>query len=368
MNVIVANEQHTDLMNNLDIDIIKSLSGSYSASEIVKMFSSFFYSKMILDVTAISDNDSIDSYVTISRGLGADKIIFLLPQGSSMCTPSFLAKLIDLGIYNFTTNISGVKYLFKKPNELKDVEHIKNLALNQKKKAMENTQNNSSSDDKSVEDVSDSKDSSDNNSHEEDDHVNSDAPAVAPHKPVVIGVKSITDHAGSTTFIFMLKRELSLTFGSENVVALEVDKNDFQVFNDKSMISIKQDEIKDSIERYSSANIVLLDLNETIDYSLCNEVLYLIEPSTIMLNKLVRRNKNIFNRLNGKKIILNKSLLLNNDVFDFENEAGAKVFYNMPPLDERKRNAIINDFLCKLGLFSSNNNSASNKIFGLFRR
>ena len=47
-----------------------------------------------------------------------------------------------------------------------------------------------------------------------------------------------------------------------------------------------------------------------------------------------------------------------------------KVFYNMPPLDERKRNAVINDFLSRLGLFSdmdkANNNS--NKIFGLFRR
>lgn len=364
MNVIVANEQHTNLMNNLDVDIIKSLSGSYSASEIVKMFSSFFYSKMILDVTAINDCDNIDNYVTISRGLGADKIIFLLPQGSTMCTPSFLTKLIDLGIYNFTTNLSGVKYLFKKPNELKDVEHIKNLALKQKKKISESIQCDSTDDDSSI--ISDSENSK---SHINNEQVESNSASPdASHRPVVIGVKSVTEHAGSTTFIYMLKRELALTFGNESVIALEVDKNDFQVFNDKSMISIKQSDIKDSIDKYSNVNIILLDLNEAIDYSLCNEVLYLVEPSTIMLNKLVRRNKSIFNRLNGKKVILNKSLLLNNDVFDFENEAGTKIFYNMPPLDERKRNAIINDFLCKLGLFSNSNSSASNKIFGLFRR
>ena len=66
---------------------------------------------------------------------------------------------------------------------------------------------------------------------------------------------------------------------------------------------------------------------------------------------------------------MNQSLLLNNDVFDFESEAGIKVFYNLPPLDERKRNAIINDFLTKLGLFNKSvKNNSGNKIFGLFRR
>jgi hypothetical protein len=63
-------------------------------------------------------------------------------------------------------------------------------------------------------------------------------------------------------------------------------------------------------------------------------------------------------------------MLLNNDVFDFEREAGVRVFYNIPPLDERKRNGVISDFLDKLGLFSNNihNSAGNNKIFGLFRR
>ena len=60
---------------------------------------------------------------------------------------------------------------------------------------------------------------------------------------------------------------------------------------------------------------------------------------------------------------------LNNDVFDFEREAGIKIFYNLPPLDERKRNAIIGDFLSKLGLMNNSSpKSGSTKIFGLFRR
>ena len=102
------------------------------------------------------------------------------------------------------------------------------------------------------------------------------------------------------------------------------------------MFSIRQTDIKNTIAKYSNASIILVDLNNCPDNSFCGDVLYLIEPSTIKLNRLVRRNRVIFSKLVGKKVILNQSLLLNNDVFDFESEAGIKVFYNMPPLDERK--------------------------------
>ena len=75
--------------------------------------------------------------------------------------------------------------------------------------------------------------------------------------------------------------------------------------------------------------------------------------------------------LRSSKIILNKSMLMNNDIADFENEANVKVFFNVPPLDERKRNGIMGDFLIKIGLVNRPINQmrgASGKIFGLFRR
>ena len=70
------------------------------------------------------------------------------------------------------------------------------------------------------------------------------------------------------------------------------------------------------------------------------------------------------------QVVLNQSMLLNNDVFDFEREAGIRVFFNIPPLDERKRNGIISEFLDKLGLLNGNfhGSGGNNKIFGLFRR
>ena len=52
MNVIVSNAKEEQL-TSLDIDVIKSISGEYEVDELVSMFKTFFYEKMIIDVTAI---------------------------------------------------------------------------------------------------------------------------------------------------------------------------------------------------------------------------------------------------------------------------------------------------------------------------
>lgn len=337
MNVIVANEQQSQLAS-LDVDVIKNINGIYDAAEITEMFKTFFYSKMILDVTALKNNLELNSYKVLVQGLDPEKIIFLLPENTKLCTPSFLSELISLGIYNFTTNTNGIKYLLKKTNTLKDVEHIKEMAHTQ-------------------------------NSNETGAAVATTAtnPAISH---MIIGIKNITDQAGATSFTYMLKKELSYIYGEENVKAIEIDKTDFEYFNDKNMMSVKQNDIKNVLEELSSINFVLIDLNTLPETGMCQEVLYLLEPSIIKLNKLVRRNKMVFSKLNDKKVILNKSLLLNNDVFDFEKEANIKVFYNMPPLNERKRNAVINDLLSKMGLLGENivKSNSNSSIFGLFRR
>lgn len=336
MNVIIANEQQNQLAN-LDVDIIKSITGLYDAFEIVEMFKNFFFSKMILDVTALKNYKDIKTYEILANGLDPDKIIFLLPEGSELCTPNFLSHIISLKIYNFTTNLNGINFLLKKTNTLKDVEHIVKMAsinASQETGAMVTTISRNTN-----------------------------------VGPTILGVKNVTDGAGATTFIYLLKKELSLVYGQNNVIAFEIDKNDFALFNDKNMISVRQNDVKNTITKFSNVSIILVDLNSYTDDSFCSDVIYLLEPSTIKLNRLIRRNRNIFSKLMNKKVVLNQSLLLNNDVFDFESEAGIRVFYNMPPLDERKRNSIIHDFLTKLGLFNNrNNNSNSSKIFGLFRR
>lgn len=330
MNVIISNNQQNQL-STLDIDIIKSISGTYDAKEIVEMFKNFFYSKMILDVTAIKNYNDINNFQVISQGLDVEKIIFFLPEGSNLCTSNFLAQLITMGIYNFTTNLDGVKYLLKKPNTFKDVEHIQKLA-------------GASS---SVENITQN----------------------IGNKTIVIGIKNVTDQAGATTFTYILKKELVPIFG-QNIIALEVNKNDFRFFNDKSMISITSNDVRAAISKYSNSPIILIDMNDLQDDSMCDEVLFLLEPSTIKLNSLVQRNRAIFGKLKNKKVILNKSLLSNKDVSDFEYESSIKIFYNMPPLNERKKNEIVSDFLARMGLLSKPDNERkdNSRIFGLFRR
>ena len=337
MNVIVSNAQQNALAN-LDIDVIKSISGEYDVTEIVEMFKSFFYSKMILDVTSLKKYNDIKTYEVLTSGLDADKIIFLLPEGSNLCTPYFLSQLISLGVYNFTTNLNGIKYLLKKPNTLQDVEKITRMANVEKSKETGAA---------TVATVS----------------------TKVEKGTTIIGFRNVTEHAGATTFIYMLKKELSLSIGSNQVIAIEIDKNDFSLFGDKDMISIRSSEIQSTLDRFSNVSIILVDLNKCQDDHFCSDVIFLLEPTTIRLNMLVRRNRAIFEKLRNSKVVLNQSLLLNNDVFDFEGEAGLKVFYNMPPLDERKRNAIVTDFLSKLGILQAPSSSGgSNRIFGLFRR
>ena len=328
MNVIISNEQR-NILSGLDIDIIKSISGEYEANEIVDMFKNFFYNKMVLDVTAIKNYHEIRSFQTIAMGLDVEKIVFFLPEGSDVCTSSFLSKLVSMGIYNFTTNIDGIKYLLEHPNTYKQVAHIQQL-----------------------------------------NEVSTVVTEKVENGSKIIGIRNVTEHAGATTFIYILKRELRAHFG-DTIIAIEINKSDFQYFGDKNMVSITADQLKGALTRYAGASVILVDLNDMQDDSFCSDVLYLLEPSTIKLNKLMRRNHNIFSKLQQKKIVLNKSLLTNKDITDFEYEAQTKVFYNMPPLDERQKNSVVDDFLSRLGILASNKKESkkeSGKIFGLFRR
>ena len=96
--------------------------------------------------------------------------------------------------------------------------------------------------------------------------------------------------------------------------------------------------------------IFLLDLNKSNKDYLCTDVLYLIEPSILKLNKLAMLNPKLINDIKGKMVVLNKSVLSKSEQADFEVETGIKVFYNIPPLNDKKDNSdILLPLLEKLG-------------------
>lgn len=326
MNVIIANLQK-EVISGLDIEVIKNISGEFDADEIVSMFRNFFFGRMILDITAIKNYQDVSNLQKISMNLDVNKIILLLPHTPETSSSNFLSKIISMGYYNFTTNLDGLKYLLDHPNSYKDVAHIQQL--------------------NELSDVVVEKVAGGNR---------------------IIGVKNVTDHAGSTTLIYMLKKELEQTFGM-SVIALELGKRDFSYFNDKNMISINQDQLVGELLKYKDADVILVDLNDTEDDGTCHDVLYLIEPTSIKLNRLMRKDKRAFEKLKGKKIVLNKSLLNSTDVMDFEYEAKAKVFYNIPPTNERVRNNIFHGLLVKLGIVQKDKveKNEKRKILGLFK-
>lgn len=326
MNVIIANEAKA-MLNTLDIDVIKSVDGVHTADEIVEMFKNFFYARMILDVTAIKDYEDITNIQKISIGLDADKIILVLPNNEASTSSSYLSKIISMGIYNFTTTVDGIKYFLEHPNTYKDVAHIQQL------NDLSSTINDK---------------------------------VIAGSR--IIGIKNVTDHAGSTTLIYMLKKELEQTYGM-SVIAIEVNKHDFLYFNSPNMISVSDENLMTEIVKHKDVAIILIDLNDSSNEGACNDVLYLIEPSSLRLNKLMKKDRRIFEELKGRKIILNMSLLSNSDIMDFEYEGKTKVFYNIPPLNDRIKNPVLSDFLTKIGLVNNDKEKdGGNKIFGLFKR
>lgn len=326
MNVIVANQKNNEL-SNLDIDVIKNINGQYEADEIVAMFKDFFYDRMIIDVTAIKNYQNIENIQKLAINLGESKIILVLTD--ELCSSAtYLSNIISMGVYNFTNNINAINQLIDHPNSYGDVAKIQQL----------NTLSTEISNRININGIK------------------------------VLGIKNITDHAGATSLVYMLKKELSDLYGN-SIYAIEINKRDFSAFNDKNMISVTDREVENKIRELVNMKLILIDLNDCNDETFCDDILYLVEPSSIMLNKLIRKDRRIFEKLNGKKMILNKSLLSNKDVTEFEYESNSKVFFNLPPLDERKKNAILIDFLSRIGIGNETNakKEDGSKIFGLFK-
>ena len=313
MNVIVSNKNQ-NLLNSLDVDVIKSINGLFSADEIIATFSNFFFNRMFLDITAVKDHTDI-----------ANMQVILLLDNNLMNDNNYLSKLISMGIYNFASNKETLMYLYNHPNTYKDVAHIHQIG-NVEASTPSQTTN------KKIKLFN-------NNNSEEQSRIIKTAR--------VIGFKNATSGAGATTLIYMLKKMLS---EKDYVVALEVNKNDFGFFNEKDMYSVNQNNLAAAINRFGTANMILVDLNNVTD-ELCDEVIYLMEPSRIKLNKMMLVNKDIFDKLSGKKIVLNKSLLSQKDISDFEFESNSKITFNIPPLNDRADNSeVLKDFIKSLNI------------------
>ena len=309
MNVIIGNKQQA-VLESLNIDIIKSLTGEFEVDDLINTFKNFYYQRMILDITAIKNYQDIRVLQKLSIALDMEKLILLLDNNDDSTSNDYLSKLISMGIYNFTRNAEGIMYLYNNPNSYRDVAQYHQLDT-------ENIQ-----------------------------VVNNSGEGKAPCR--IIGVQNLTEASGATTFVYLMMKQLRKNY---NVVAVEVDKHDFNFFQSGNLASVVGNQLGKFIADNNDKDVILIDVNKsTMALGMCQEIIYLVEPSIIKLNRLMYIRRNAFKELDGRKIVLNQSLLSSKDVLELQYEARAKFFFNMPPLNERdERIPIMDTFLYKLG-------------------
>lgn len=201
MNVMVYNK-YKELLMGLNIEVMKSMEGVFNVDEIIDTFTNFYYDKMILDITAIRDYQNTDNLQKLAMNINMENVILLLDDSPESDSKTYLSKLISLGIYNFTRNAEGINYLLVHPHTYRDVVNIHNL---------QDIDPATTEGDASLEGV-----------------------GTSGGKMKIIGFKNMTQHAGATTLIYMIRKMLSQV---RSVAAIEVNKVDFLYFNDKDLVS-----------------------------------------------------------------------------------------------------------------------------------
>lgn len=316
MNVLIINKEDKTL-SSLNIEIIKTLRGVFSADEVVNTFSNFFFNRLIIDVTALQNNEDPNTYQKISVGLPVDKIILLIPANSRVASSMFLSNLISLGFYNFTTNTDGIIYLLNNANTYNEVAHLHKGGVPMTGK-----------------------------NENQPELVQQDNYSMGSAR--VIGFKNLTDGAGATTLIYLIKKELEERYRL-SVLCIEINKRDFVFFREANMISKEKQNIASELLKARDYDFVLVDLNDYTD-NICDEVIYLLEASVIKLNKLMLRDRNVFSKVRGEKIILNKTVLTDIDIREFSKEANIKLFSVLPPVNDRERPKEIGQLVNQLGM------------------
>ncbi len=326
---IVINNQNYRITDSLNVDIIKTLSGEFSLYDIQQELVNFYYNKIIIDITAIRNYYDINSVIAFLSGFESSKIIILLNDSEVINSNSFLSKLVENGYYNFTKNAAGIQYLIDNPNSLEDVKQYllpsSPNAFNQTN-YQENYQSNIKTDQTYTKKNPNQK---------------------------IIGIQNLTEHAGATTLTYMMYKQLKYNY---NVKAIEMNKQDFVYFRNVDLsFCTSIDDLQIKLLQFSDVDAILIDLNDFDAQSICDEILYLVDPGTIKLNKLLKKESNIQMKTKTGKIVLNRSAIKQEEISNFEYETKFNVFFNVSNFDDRKeRIKIIDEILHNLGFKKQN--------------
>ncbi len=323
MNVVTSNE-NKEIIDRLDIDIIKRIDGEYELRELLSKFVNLYFNKMIVDITSIKDYKNLDVMANLAKAVDPSRVILLLNDDPEVNSSFYMSNLIKCGFYNFTRNYEGIKFLYNTPNSYDNVKHLLLSDEEAERKQVEFKE-----------------------THE--------VVYQATGERRIIGLVNLTNHAGATSLTNMMVRQLNQA--GIMAVGLEMFKQDLMFYHDPNLSAcFNRQDLESKLKLYEDVSAVIIDLNEFGEADkFCDEILYLIEPSYVMLTKLLKKNRNAFAEMKDKKVVLNKSFVNDQEIPDFEYESRIKVFDNIPPLNDRDKNIQnINELLEKLG-FNTNN-------------
>ncbi len=341
MNVIVSNERKNEL-NNLNIDIIKSVDGVYTAEELIDMFNNFFFNKMILDITSIKEYREYSNLKKLFESIDSKKVILYLNDISN--DKEFISDLVTLGVYNFTINYNELIELFNNPREFKDVSNLQiSKSSYEINKEIDEELGINQSKEFTFEDFT--------------------LPDKYDGNKKIIGVVNLTEHAGATTLVVQMIKQLNVDY---KAIGIEMNKQDFIFFNIPNLYSCtsKEDVLK-KIKEHQDVDAVIVDLNNIDSKEFCTDVIYLIEPGTIKMTKLIKRNGKIFEELSGEKIILNRTNMDESQVAEFEVESKIKVFSVISNFrDNLDRVISVDKLLVKLGYTKCGKKLKKRGLFG----
>lgn len=312
MNVVISNKYREEL-RNIGIEISGVLEGTYSAEQIISAFSNYYYEKIILDITAVKDYMNISNLLVELKKmfsiLDSTKSIILFENSPEFNNDMFISNLVSNGIYNYAFDLNQVIELFNNPRSYGEVNSYDVLSTSN--------------------DVS-----------------------------RVIGIKNVTEHAGTTTLIYMMMNELSKKY---SVKCIEVNKDDFKYFKNEKMKSINAESFMNEILTEPYPEVILVDQNNYDNEFLIKETIYLLEPSILKFNKAIDMNPDLINELKDKRVIFNKTQMPLPKLQEFSKANNLNSFDIIRNVNERdKINPQIINLLTKLGFNKINNGNIIN--------
>ena len=323
MNVVTANE-NKQIIDRLEIDIIKRIDGAFELNDLLGKFVNLYFNKMIIDITSINNYQDINVIHSLAKAVDPSRVILLLNNDPIVNSQLYRSELVKDGFYNVTSNYEGITYLYNNPNTYESVKH---LVL------------------------------TDNQTHLEEEKARQEQAMREaqtyrdPHARLIIGLANLTAHGGSSSLLNMMVRQLKAH--GIKAYGIEMFRNDLLFYHtpDDLFSCMNRNDLDREIKKREDAQAFIMDINDFGEAErYCDIILYLIEPSYIGLTKMIKKDRNVLATHKDDNIVLNKSFVTGEEITDFEKETGLKVFYNLPPLNDRNQNnEEVNDLLRKLG-------------------